>query len=419
MRKIEPLANDYIKVYESDIEGKSEYCYTPGICVLKSGRIIATLDHTYPGISPKEKGMIYISDDGEHFRFVGYFPFQHARPFEAGDAVYIIGQAGNVRIIRSDDGGETWSDYHSLTPEDGPGTWHASATNVWYEQDRLYLVMEHQMGADCVSWPVAAIAPVLMRARMGDDLLQRENWTFASEVYFRDAVDQEKLDDFGVPFYQVPRGGVIYTRVPDQTCRDARTCAPIGWLETNVVRIMDKKHYWADPSGHTFHLFARAHTGGTGYCALAKVKEKGDGSMITSFEHVPSGRRCVFLPMPGGQMRFHMLYDAQTQLYWLLSTQATDSMTRSELLPPDRYNLPNNERRRLVLHFSKNCVDWCFAGLVAVGEVEKASRHYASMAIAGDDLLILSRSGDTRAHSAHNGNLITLHRVRNFRELVY
>lgn len=84
MRKIEPLANDYIKVYESDIEGKSEYCYTPGICVLKSGRIIATLDHTYPGISPKEKGMIYISDDGEHFRFVGYFPFQHARPFEAG-----------------------------------------------------------------------------------------------------------------------------------------------------------------------------------------------------------------------------------------------------------------------------------------------------------------------------------------------
>ena len=118
-------------------------------------------------------------------------------------------------------------------------------------------------------------------------------------------------------------------------------------------------------------------------------------------------------------MRFHMLYDAQTQLYWLLSTQATDSMTRSELLPPDRYNLPNNERRRLVLHFSKNCVDWCFAGLVAVGEVEKASRHYASMAIAGDDLLILSRSGDTRAHSAHNGNLITLHRVRNFRELVY
>lgn len=233
MRKIEPLANDYIKVYESDIEGKSEYCYTPGICVLKSGRIIATLDHTYPGISPKEKGMIYISDDGEHFRFVGYFPFQHARPFEAGDAVYIIGQAGNVRIIRSDDGGETWSDYHSLTPEDGPGTWHASATNVWYEEDRLYLVMEHQMGADCVSWPVAAIAPVLMRARIGDDLLQRENWTFASEVYFRDAVDQENWMTLACRSIRCPGAA---PSIPACRTRPAGTPEPVrplaGWKRT-------------------------------------------------------------------------------------------------------------------------------------------------------------------------------------------
>ena len=94
-------------------------------------------------------------------------------------------------------------------------------------------------------------------------------------------------------------------------------------------------------------------------------------------------------------------------------------MTRSELLPDDRYNLPNNERRRLTLHFSRNLVDWCFAGLVAVGEMEKASRHYASMAIDGEDLLVLSRSGDWRARSAHDGNLITLHRVKNFRTLVY
>ena len=182
---------------------------------------------------------------------------------------------------------------------------------------------------------------------------------------------------------------------------------------------MDEKHYWFDPQGRTYHLLARAHTGGTGYACLAKVVEQEDGSMQTCFEHVPSGRRQVFLPMPGGQMRFHILYDPQTRLYWLLSTQATDSMTRSELLPDDRYNLPNNERRRLTLHFSRNLVDWCFAGLVAVGEMEKASRHYAIMAIDGEDLLVLSRSGDWRARSAHDGNLITLHRVKNFRTLVY
>jgi hypothetical protein len=38
-------------------------------------------------------------------------------------------------------------------------------------------------------------------------------------------------------------------------------------------------------------------------------------------------------------------------------------------------------------------IDWCFAGLVAVGPVENASRHYASMAIDGDDLVVLTVSG--------------------------
>ena len=99
-------------------------------------------------------------------------------------------------------------------------------------------------------------------------------------------------------------------------------------------------------------------------------------------------------------------------LFWLLSTQSTDSMCRPDRLPEGRYNLPNNERRRLQLHFSKNCIDWCFAGIVAIGEVEKASRHYASMVIDSGDLCIASRSGDARAENAHDGNIVTFHRVR-------
>ena len=43
----------------------------------------------------------------------------------------------------------------------------------------------------------------------------------------------------------------------------------------------------------------------------------------------------------------------------------------------------------------------------------------ASMDIDGEDLVILSRSGDRDAYSAHDGNIITLHRVKNFRDLVY
>ena len=118
-------------------------------------------------------------------------------------------------------------------------------------------------------------------------------------------------------------------------------------------------------------------------------------------------------------MKFYILYDAPTALYWLLSTQPTDSMIKPELMPSDRFNLPNNERQRLVLHFSKNLVDWCFAGLVDSGKTQRQARHYASMTAVGEDLLIVSRSGDGDAKDAHNTDIVTFHRIRNFRRLAY
>ncbi len=198
---------------------------------------------------------------------------------------------------------------------------------------------------------------------------------------------------------------------------------PVGWLETHVVQFTDPDHLWHDPTGKTFHLWSRAHTGGTGYAAIAKVVEQGDkpgtGEMTTMLEKVPSGKTMLYVPCPGGQMKFDVLFDDATKLYWLLSTQAADSMIRPDRMPADRYSLPNNERRRLQLHFSRNMIDWCFAGLVAIGPVEKASCHYASMTIDGEDLVVLSRSGDEKAKSPHDGNLITFYRVKDFHGLVY
>jgi hypothetical protein len=41
------------------------------------------------------------------------------------------------------------------------------------------------------------------------------------------------------------------------------------------------------------------------------------------------------------------------------------------------------------------------------------------MAIDGDDLVVLSRSGTSQAKSPHNGDMITFHRISDFRSLVY
>jgi hypothetical protein len=163
----------------------------------------------------------------------------------------------------------------------------------------------------------------------------------------------------------------------------------------------------------------RQHSGLTNIAALAKCKINADGSMEFGLETSPAGTPMLHVPFPGGQMKFDIRYDEKSSYYWLVCTQATDSMTRVEYLPKDRYGLPDNERHRLALYFSKNMFDWCFAGIVAIGKTNKCSRHYAAMEICGDDILILSRSGDENAKSAHNGNILTLHRVCSFRSLIY
>ncbi len=411
---IRPLAQDHVVVVESP-DPERIYCFTPGIARLRSGRLIATMDFGGPGMKDGQpRGRIFTSDDGGlTWSPRGSFPFHHARPFEAGGSLYILGHSGDLMIIRSDDGGLTWSAPARLT--DGQ-SWHGTAGNVLEHRGHVYLVMERRTSQKIRVWPVGELAPVLLRGRADADLTNRAHWQFASELSFADTIPNLALDPaldyFGVPFFAAPYpfGSLPAAR---------RTCAPIGWLEGNVVRFADPDHLLHDPSDRTFYIWLRAHTGGAGYAAVAKVVERGDGSMTTQLATVPSGKRLLYVPCPGGHLRFHVLYDEPSKLFWLLSSQSTDSMTRPDRLPPDRYGLPNNERHRLQLHFSRNMFDWCFAGLVATGATPREARSYAAMAVDGDDLVILSRSGDARAKSAHDTNLITFHRIRRFRELVY
>ncbi len=414
-----PLAKDYVTVYESP-DPKNVVAYSPGIWNLGAGRLVATMDrgvfengrrkemsHGIPGDRSLWLGRAYLSEDrGRSWRHISDLPLRHARPFEAGGAVYVLGHSDDLVILRSDDCGASWSEPMLLT--DGE-KWHQAPCNVWFHDGRIYLVMEKVTDPDFRGWSVSVLAPVVMSAKVTDDLTRRESWTFSNALSFRDAVEQAGRPHLlGVPFHQ-----------PGATPRE-RNMAPIGWLETNIVQFDDPAHVWHDPEDRTFHLWMRAHTGSTNLACVAKAVERPDRSGITvQLEQAPSGETMLYVPCPGGQMKFHILYDERDKLFWLLSSQSTDSMTRLDRLPAERYGLANNERHRLQLHFSKNCVDWCFAGLVADSGSARQGRHYASMAFEGDDLLILSRSGDHRARNAHDGNLITFHVVERFRDLVY
>lgn len=420
-RRREALANEYVVVYASP-DAQRVYAYSPGLARLPSGRLVATMDQGFSrdgktleqaGGIPADRsnwwGKVFVSDNhGRSWRQVTDMPMRHARPFVAGRSLYVLGHSDDLVIMRSDDEGESWSDPVLLTQGQ---KWHQAPCNVLHRGDRVYLVMERVTDPAFQGWTVSVLAPVVMSAKVTGDLTRRAAWVFSSELSFRDALSQAGRPSLvGVPFFAVgPTGG-----------ERSRTMQPIGWLETNIVQFLDPRHIWHDPTGRTYHLWMRAHTGSTNLACIAKAVESGDGAGIrVSVEKVPSGEPVLYVPCLGGHLKFHILWDEQTRLFWLLSSQATDSMTAPQKLPADRYGLPNNERHRLALHFSSNCMDWCFAGLVADSGHPRQGRHYASMVIDGDDLHVLSRSGDARAKSAHDANLITFHTVKGFRELAY
>lgn len=419
------LAKEYVKVYESFDPG-SLYAYSPAIIKLENGRLLATIDirdvdskrknsGDYSGWYKENErsswlGKIFSSDDkGETWQHRGDFPFLHARPFVCGDNIYILGHAGDLKIIKSSDNGDTWGEVHSLTEGQ---SWHQAPCNVCYANGCIYLVMERVKYDHPEGWKVIDLAPVLMRGKVCDDLTKRDNWTFASELTYRDIREKIEPNYFGVPFFK-------YDPFSSITIAGKRKMHPAGILETNVVQFYNPEHIWHDSKGKTFHLLARTHTGWVNHAALLKVVEHEDGTMETMLEKVPSGQEVFFINMPGGQMKFHILYDEVSKLYWLLGSQTTDSMIDINRMDPERFDIPNNERNRLVLHFSRNCVDWCFAGVVAIGADHKQSRHYASMCIDGEDLCVLSRSGDEHVCTAHDTNIITFHRIENFRSLIY
>lgn len=406
----QPIADETI-VYKL-ADPKAHAVYAPTMVMGDNRRIIAAFNVKIG----TDATHIYTSDDGgKNWSYCDQFPsMAGCRLFKANGAVYLLGQTsfrGDLGIAMSKDDGESWTEVSPLTKGQH---WHASSSNTLQRGNYIYAVLERNDVQHLMKkfWDVSEFTTVLMRGDIREDLTKPSSWTFSSSFPYCKEVEDKEIEYFGIPFFKAYYPGRTMVK-------KGVGFPPIGWLEANVIQITDPDNYWYDPTGKTFHIFSRAHTGRTNFATVIKAVEQSDGSIKTMFEKAPSGEKLVYTPFPGGQMKFFVDYDEVSKLYWLVSTQSTDSMTKADRLPEGRHAGPDNERRRLQLSFSKNMIDWCFAGIVAIGKTEKQSRHYACMCFDNNDILILSRSADENARSAHDGNLITLHRVKDFRELVY
>ena len=367
----------------------SVFLYTPGIVEGFDGRLVVSVDYGGPGTSVLDGSRsdfgdyksgnqirILLSDDnGKTWRETSArIPMMHEILFKAGKSLYMIGHSGRLLITRSDDNGETWSEPSVLCPEP---RWHQSCAPVDIHDGKITLVYEKWV-SDGHPWP--GVGPVLMQAKVDDDLTEASSWKF-SDLYNPDE-DMEASRPSGIPLTDSGKAGI---------------------LETNVIRVYDEKNPFYDPSGKSVVLMMRASVGLPDIGVMMRGVEKPDGSLAVE-KLTKNGREMYFAHIPGADLKFYVVYDPESHLYWLLHSQMDGRM---------------NYRRRLALSYSPDLLKWTFAGLVAVGPADNAARHYASMIIHGDDLLIVSRSGDERARNSHDGNLVTFHRVKDFRDLTY
>lgn len=413
------------KVVTSSDDAESQFCYTPSIAKCADGDYLVSFDlggdiehlHEYrPFPNSKQKMLcrvVKFNEGSEACAPVITFNICHARLFRLDGSIYLLGHDGKLQIARSDSNGLNWSALSMIDELDG---WHGSACNVLITNRRIYLCMERRVDPKFAGWNVAGLSPIVLSAPRNSDLLKSASWKKAHSFTFSEAVTERSHDLFGMPFFPAGFRGPWIGRLGKES---SIKNAPMGWLEGNVIEFSNSDHIWHDPQGKTFHIVLRSNTGGTGYAAILKVQEDENDDLFVDFAYAPSGVRLLFLPLPGGHNKFFMDYDKRSNLFWLASTQSEDSCRPIDRLGPRQFGMPNNERHRLVLHYSKNSVDWIFAGVVAIGQKQEQSRNYPSFIFDNTDIIMVARSGDADSKDSQYSNTVTFHRIKNFRDLVY
>ncbi len=374
------------------------YCFTPALVEGFGGRLLAGVDLGGPGCTALDgprsaegdspagnQVRILVSDDrGRSWReTAARIPMLHEILFRAGRRLYALGHSAGLCISASDDNGETWSAPAMLR---AGGDWHQSSTTPVLRNGRVYLVYERYIDyGGRRRWP--NIELFLLSAAADADLTRAEAWRFSE------------------PFNPVPLCEEIrsLTNLPD--------ALNSGILETHVLPVGPGCGLLARQDPDAFLLASRLNSLEMPLAVYLKGSEAPDGTLaISRWQSLGTTAGIFAVPCPCGSLKFHILYDGPTRLYFMAANQQRHGWCDIDAPRP-------SSRRHLALWASPDCLSWARLGSIAFGPAENAPRNYPHLLVDGDDLLAIVRSGDLDSATHHNSNLVTLHRIQDFRAL--
>ncbi len=372
-----PLAQDYTVVLSkkaADIRKLDSV----GLARMPDDKLVAVVT-----VEPRGPTFVQIaesSDGGHTWEPTAQLPYNAAVPWEHEGALYLFahpkGTGGyredDLMLLRSDDAGRTWSEPVMLFE----GHFWNVQTGMAVRDGWLYWSAD-----DEVAKP--ARGPRVVAGNLSADLMDPKSWRISNHVPFPGFPDS----------LLNPR---MTGRYPSQRM-----------LEPNVLNVGGQLRVLAavkPPLQATTNL-----------AAVFDLTDDGE-NLDLSFTQ--------FHPMPGGQVKFCIIWDDVSELFWATVNLAADGQDAFAMTDPaehrsgGRYTgaIGGNDRRFLMLFYGLDGLNWFPAGCVARAGRLGQSFMYASHIVDGDDLLVIARSS-VDGQNRHDADYATFHRICNFRKL--
>jgi len=376
-----PLAQDYTVVFHNP--DPEYYVEGPGLVRLDDASLIAVVPvvprQAWSDARRVEHSAAHIlrsNDSGKTWQPLADLPYYSAVPWVHGGALYLFANKGGTKfrnddllLLRSSDGGKTWSEPVTLFE----GHFWNCHTGMAVRDKHLYWAVDDlSLGAKR--------GPRAVAGDLSADLMDPRAWRMSEPVPF--------------------------PGVPDALTNPKLAALTSQYLEPNVLNVRGRLRVLATVKPK------RQST--AGLCAVLDLDDGGKLDLKFTQYH----------PMPGGQLKFCVLWDEVSQVFWATANLVVDSQGAFEWWAAGekrgnvRYSsgLGGNDRRFLMLLYGVDGLNWFQAGCVAQAGKISQSFMYARPVIDGDDLAIIARSS-INAPNQHDADYATFHRVRDFRRL--
>ncbi len=366
------LAQDYTVVFHNpDREFYVEGC---GLARLDDGALVAVVPVVPRAEWSKERRakqsrthVLRSADAGKTWQALAELPYYSAVPWVHQGSLYLFAMKGGTEfrnddllLLRSSDAGKTWSAPVTLFR----GHFWNCHTGMVMRDNRLY-------------W---ALCDIPARLQLGPP--QRRPRVVAGDLS-KDPMEPRswRLSD-AASFPEVPPALV-------NPKRGTRSHA----LEPNVIEVAGK-----------IRVISCVKPAGQSTAGLAAVYDLNDDGETLHLKFTQ------YHPRPGGQLKFFILWDNVSRMFWSTANLVTDS--QGVFGTKDG----GNDRRFLMLFYGLDGLNWFQAGCVAQAKTMEQSFMYAAAVIDGNDMAIISRS-NINGPNRHDADCATFHRVRDFRRL--